>query len=115
MDSNVGGLLLSHSQQPWLCLYTSPLQATKTAEILRACKLERFEDTLMDKQPSNVNFYDDMDKWLELPTQDEPRGESATNGGVFGGFESTEENEYAWEPIPGRESECMAIRIAGEL
>jgi len=112
MDSNVGGLLLSHSQQPWLCLYTSPLQATKAAEILRACKLERFEDALMDNQPSNVNFYDDVEKWLELPTQDEPYDESATNGGDF---ESTEEHDYAWESIPGTESKRMAIRITGEL
>jgi len=79
---------------------------------LRACKLERFEDTVMDNQPSNVNFYDDMEKWLELPTQDEPRGESATNGG---GFESTEEHEFAGESIPGTESKRMAIRSTGEL
>jgi len=66
----------------------------------------------MDSQPSNVNFYDNMEKWLELPTQDEPRSESATNGG---GFEATEEQKYGWESIPGTESECMAIRITGEL
>jgi len=112
MDSNFGGLLLSHSQQPRLCLYASPHQPAKAAEILRACKLERFEATIMDNQPNDVNFYDDMEKWLELPTQDGPRGESATNGGDF---ESTEEHEYPWEPIPGTESKRMAIRITGEL
>ena len=93
-------------------LEPSPHRATKAAEILRACKLERFEDTLMDNQPNNVNFYDDMEKWLELPTQDEPRSKSAANGG---GFEATEEQKYAWESIPGTESERMAIRITGEL
>ena len=62
----------------------------------------------MDNQPSNVKFYDDMEKWLELPTQDEPHGGSATNGG---GFESTGEHENPWESIPGTESKYIAIRI----
>jgi hypothetical protein len=96
-----------------LCLYTSPYQATKAAEILRACKLERFEDTApMNNQPSNGNFWDDMQKWLELRTPDEPRGESAMNGWGSG---STEKPDDACKSTPETESKCMAIRIAGEI
>jgi len=66
----------------------------------------------MDNQPSNGSSYDEIAKLLGLRSQDGPRGESAANGG---GFESTEEHEYAWGSIPGTEGKCMAISIAGEL
>ena len=74
---------------------------------------ERFEDTtLMDNQSNNVKFWSDFEKWLQRPIQDEPLGESATNGGDF---ESTEKPSNALQPNPETESECMAIRIVDEI
>ena len=66
----------------------------------------------MDKQPSNVNFWDELEKWLELPPEDEPHDDLATNGGSFG---STKKPKSAWKSIPETESKCMAMSIAGEI
>ena len=90
---------------------TSPLEAAKATEILRACKLERLK-TLhpMDNQPSN--FWDDLEKWFKLPAGDEPHGDSATN---IGGLGSTDKPKIAWKSIPETESECMAMSIAGKI
>ena len=66
----------------------------------------------MVNHPSNVNFWDDLAKWLELPAHDEPLGGLTTNGGDSG---STEKLTNACQPNPETESECMAICVVGEI
>ena len=66
----------------------------------------------MDNYPSNVNFWDDLEKWLELPAHDPPLGELATNDGNYG---PSENPRSAYQPKPETESECMVIRIVGEI
>ena len=66
----------------------------------------------MDNQQGNVNFWDELEKWLELPPEDEPHGNSATN---IGGLGSTEKPNSAWKSILETESKCMAMNIAGKI
>ena len=73
---------------------------------------ERFEDDTMENQSNNVNFWDDMEKWLETHTHDEPLGDLATNSGDYG---STEKPRDACQPKSETDSECMAIRIVDEI
>jgi len=62
----------------------------------------------MDNQTSSVN---PRDEWVEFPTQDEPFGESETNGGDF---RLTEKPRNACQLIPETESKSTAISIAGK-
>ena len=66
----------------------------------------------MDNHPSNANFWDDLEKWLELPAHDPPLDELAANDGVWW---PTEKPRNAYQPKPETESECMVIRIVGEI
>ena len=66
----------------------------------------------MYKRPSNVNPWDELDKWVNLPPQDEPRGEPGTNGGDSG---SIDQPRDVRKVIPEFESKCTAINIAGEI
>ena len=67
----------------------------------------------MEKQPIDVNLWDELDKWMEFPRQDEPHGESGTNGGDYG---SIDQPRDVRKVIPESERKCMAIIIiAGEI
>jgi len=66
----------------------------------------------MDNQPTNVNPWNEWDKWLDFSTQEEPQGESETN---VGNFASTVQPRNDWEFIPEIESKWMAINDASEL
>ena len=101
-------MCLSH---PRLYFYTSPHQAAKAPEILRACKLKAFSE-VMDNHPSDVDFSDDFEKWFGLPAHHSPLGELETNGGDWW---STEKPRNAYHPNTETESECMIIRVVGRL
>ena len=60
----------------------------------------------MVNQPSNVNQWDELDKWVGFLPQDGPHGELGTNGGGPG---LTNTLWDAWKPILESESKCMAI------
>ena len=66
----------------------------------------------MDNQPSNVNFWDELGKWLELPPEDELHGDSATNGGGSGSRGKPMDSRRS---TPETESKCMAVRIASKI
>ena len=66
----------------------------------------------MDNQPSNVNFYDNLGEWLELPANGEPLGQLATNG--WDGW-LTENPRDPCQSKPETESEYLAIRVLGEI
>lgn len=66
----------------------------------------------MDNQASNVNFFDDLEKWLDLSNYARPLGKSPTVDGDFG---SKEKPRDAWQPKPETESKCMAVRIVDEM
>ena len=110
MDSNVKSWFVSVTPTVVLLHFTAP--GRKGCRNSETVQTERFEDTIpMDNQSNNIDFCEDLEKWLRLPMQDEPLGELATNGG---GFESIEKPSNVWQLEPETESECMAIRIVGE-
>lgn len=65
----------------------------------------------MENQSSDVSFWDDLEKWLELPAHDEPLGELATNGGLW----VDREVQECMQPKTETENECMVIHMVGEI
>ena len=66
----------------------------------------------MDNQPSDVNMWDELGKWLELSLEAEPHGDSATNGGGLGSKGKPVDSRKS---TPEIESKCMAIRNASKV
>ena len=66
----------------------------------------------MDTHAGNANLWDEWDKWLIFPTQDEPHGRSDTNAGGSG---STDQPKNARKFKPETESNCMRTNIAGKI
>lgn len=60
----------------------------------------------------NANPWDEWDKWLDFPTQDEPQNASETN---VVGSGSADQSRNACKFIPETESKCMPTNIATRL
>ena len=84
-----------------------PVPTTPGKETPKACKFEHFEEaTPMDDQPSNVNQWDELDKWVRFPPQDGPPGDLGTDSGEYG---LTDQLGDAWKSVLESESKCMAV------